>query len=120
MRRLRFLAAWWLLALWLPATLHCSLDQAGVFGETQPCAEACATDNCDVLESGLFNSAGVSLKVPAPSVLLCLCCLTEVAPEPPVVPALSPEGTVSPPELARTWQFTARAALPPRAPSFAP
>jgi hypothetical protein len=117
MRRLRSLAAWLLVVLWLPATLHCSLEQAGLLGGDEACAESCATDNCDVLESGLFKSTTAVLKVPAPTALTCLCCLNEITPETIVVPPLSPEGTVSPPELARTWQFTARAAPPPRAPS---
>lgn len=119
MRRLRSLTAWLLLALWLPATLHCSLDRAGVLGESQACIESCATDNCDVLESGFCHSTSDVLKVPAPTALTCLCCLLEITPETIVLPLLSPARTSSPPELARTWQFTARAAPLPGAPALA-
>jgi hypothetical protein len=117
MRRLRSLIACLLLALWLPATLHCSLEQAGLLGEKDGCAEQCATDNCVVLERGFFKSAVVVVKAPAPSLAICLCCLIEIAPETIIAPLVSPAQTDTPPELARTWQFAVRAAPLPGAPS---
>ena len=116
MRRLRSLSAWLLLALWLPATLHCSMEQAGVFDQSQACTASCDTDNCDTLESGFINATSVALKAPALSALTCLCGLIEVTTETMVVPLLSPERTGSPPELARTWQFDVRAVVSPQAP----
>ena len=118
MRRLRSITACLLLALWLPATLHCSLEQVGVFGEQVACANDCANDHCAVLEDGLFKPTTVAVKVPAPSLLVCLCCLIEITPETIIVPLVSPERTDSPPELARTWQFALRAAPLPGAPSL--
>lgn len=118
MRRARSIVACVLLALWLPATLHCSLEQAGLLGEKDGCVDRCATDNCGVLETGLLKLTTDTVKVPAPSVLTCLCCLREITPETIIVPLVSPERTNSPPELAGTWQFAVRAAPPPRAPSL--
>jgi hypothetical protein len=121
----RRLAALLLLVLWLPATLHCALEVGSLFDSAATCCtgkpaavgdDPCATDNCAVLESHLVRPVGDDLVVPAPVALACFCCLIDIPPETIIVPTISPERTHCPPELARTWQFVARAALPPRAP----
>ena len=120
MRRLRSLTACLLLALWLPATLHCALEQAGLLRADTACIDQCLSDNCDQLENGLYNKfASVALKAPTFAPLLCLCCLNEITPETIIVPLLSPERTSCPPELPRSWQFVSRAAPLPGAPSLA-
>ena len=119
-----------LLALWLPATLHCHLESAGVsdlFACTGDHHDSSCTDRgepnrdaCDVVETASFRLADHTAVAPAP--LLCVDLLVFV----PLLPALelTPPATgvsdliASPPEVARTWHFAARAALPSRAPSL--
>ncbi len=115
-----------LLALWLPATLHCAIGSSDPFdsavtcctdGRTTAAGEGhCTVDNCSMLESDLARLAGDDLVVPAPVAFPCLFYRIEIPPETIIVPTVSPKRTPCPPELARTWQFVARAALSPRAP----
>ncbi|OHE81172.1 MAG: hypothetical protein A3G75_01020 [Verrucomicrobia bacterium RIFCSPLOWO2_12_FULL_64_8] len=123
--RLHSLVALVLVAFWLPATLHCGLEAAGIWTQAGCCppeesgASDCATDNCSMIEGGAYFLARGLLNAPAPvlAALAGLCRLTEIAPESIVVLSVSPDRSGAPPELVRTWQFAARAALPPRAPS---
>ena len=112
-----------LLALWLPATLHCDLEAAGLAHPALAChdehAPGAHADNCALVEGGQYHAAIALLKVPAPSLLACTLCYLTLRAEPPVfVPPVSPEHTDSPPELIRVWQFARRAALPARAPTL--
>ena len=123
--RLRQLVALAVLALWLPATLHCALEAAG-FDGVFACADGHETgahdeaprDACDVIEGAAFKPAANTTALPRPS--LCACLLCFVAPPPaidltPPVTGVS-EQVAAPPEIARAWVFVERAALPPRAP----
>lgn len=125
MQRLARVLVWLTAAFWLPATLHCAIDQAGLFEASPTCCDhdsdrmpedrACG-ERCVVLEGGVKVSTDHA-SVPAPNLLAVVDWLAASelqAREAPAQPAGTPE---SPPELARTWQFVARAALPPRAPS---
>lgn len=127
--RLRSLFALLLLALWLPATQHCGLEAAGWLDVNADChaqadcrdghdKAACDADNCQSVESGAYKSQPHLLKVPAPVVLACRCCLHVISPETIVVPLVSPARTNPPPELAPSWRFIARAAPAPRAPTL--
>ena len=124
---LRQLVALAVLALWLPATLHCALEAAG-FAGVFSCADEHETgahdesprDACDVIEGAAFKPAANTATLPLPA--LCACLLCFVAP-PPAIDLTAPVTGVSelvaaPPEVARTWHFVARAAPAPRAPSF--
>ena len=125
MRRLRSLTACLLLALWLPATLHCDMETAGIEGifgchEDESSGKAhCPDDVCHSIEGLSYKLDSFALTVPPPALaLFCLLC-----PPPMATPALAPtlvvaEASTSPPEVARTWHFLARAAPPARAPSF--
>jgi hypothetical protein len=121
----RRFAALLLLVLWLPATLHCALEAGSPFDSAATCCpgksaavgdDHCADDNCVVLESHLVRPADDNLVMPAPVALAAFSCLIAFPPETIIVPTVAPERTHCPPELARTWQFVARAALSPRAP----
>jgi hypothetical protein len=122
------LSAILLLALWLPATLHCGLETAGLLLHEHGldladtgCATACEKESCSTLEDGAYKKASDPIKVSAPSLALCITQLVlDVAVEAAAesAPSVSPYTTDSPPELARTWQFTVRTALPARAPSL--
>ena len=130
-RALRFLAALVLAVLWLPATLHCGLEASGLLEKSE--AGCCAHDEsgdeqtadceqgaCELVESGDYQPAWNLLKVSAPVAVDGFVWLMEIAVEamqPPEGDA--PPRAESPPELRRTWQFLARAALLPGAPSLA-
>lgn len=126
--RVRPLIALLLLALWLPVTQHCGLEAAGVLGSEAEChisgdceadhAKApCDADNCQSVEDGAYKPSFSPRLVTGPSVLACLCCLRVISPETIVVPLVSPARTNPPPELTPSWQFIARAAPSPRAPT---
>jgi hypothetical protein len=128
MRRLFSFIACLLAVLWLPATLHCGLETAGLLlhehgieSADSGCATACEKESCSTLEDGAYKKASDPIKVSAPSLALCITQLVlDVAVETAAesAPSVSPYTTDSPPELARTWQFTVRTALPARAPSL--
>ena len=129
-RVLRSIAALVLALIWLPATLHCGLEAAGFLDEAS--ATCCAHDEpsrapssdcthgaCGVVESGDYQPAHSFIKVVAPLAVICFSSLIEITPEQTIVPAIIAAAEVeSPPEVRRTWQFVARAALSPRAPSL--
>jgi hypothetical protein len=115
-----------LLALWLPATLHCRLEAAGFFdshceGEQTAAAagDDCADDVCPTIEQGLYKDSSATFKVAAPAEChIPACCAHLLVPEPVIVASpLSPVRHAPPSELTVRWQFIARAAPPARAPS---
>lgn len=129
MQSARRLLVWVMVALWLPATLHCAMDQAGVFDSKPACchedsskaadANDCGT-RCDIVGGDTQKLANHLVKVPAPVLLVWLSnAVVSLPDELAFAPQVSPDGAESPPELSRTWQFVERAALPPRAPSLA-
>lgn len=116
-----------LLALWLPATQHCTLEAAGLIApeaehaETSSCCdtdERCSHDGCGLVENGLIKTADASFKVPAPDLSVCLCflCVQLVLPAAPDAPAVPVTAAEHPLDWLPTWQFERRAAPPVRAP----
>lgn len=114
-----------MLALWLPATSHCSLESVwDVFSchDETPltvAGDSCRQDSCEVVENGAYLKGVADLRLaPAELVLpLCWAMLLSV-PEERVLAVLG--GSLEEPEvwhLNRTWVFVRRAALPARAPS---
>ena len=116
--------AWVFLALWLPVTNHCLLENFTAFHFLACCPHHaaphqdhdCDEDGCAVVESGLYmvpvHPEAVSPPSPVPA-LIALC---------PVVESLVPTGVEwlprpFPPELGTRWQFDWRAAPRARAPS---
>ncbi len=83
------------------------------------CAEACHNEACTVVEEGSYKNSSGILKVPTPVLALCVMHTVMLRADAVFVPEPVPERAESPPELARTWQFTARTALLPGAPSIA-
>ena len=127
--RFRQLACLLLVALWIPATAHCDFEAIGLdeifhcaTDHHAPTSDAQPSDTCEVVESGWIKRAPseIDLTVPA-AVCVCLICACTSAPVSlrDVAPPALTEHTAAPPELGRTWQFVSRAALSPRAPSFA-
>lgn len=120
-----------LLTLWLPATLHCELENAGVFAPHIDChhSDTCGSDHSKPtchgeshgsIEEDAYKSSFDTVKVPVPvlTTLSCLCRLMEITPETIIVRRISPARSDVPPELAPSWQFTLRAAPAPRSPGY--
>src|SRR6266850_5550398 len=113
-----------LAVLWAPVTWHCKLESLPGLEflrcpSDTPSRSDCAGDGCQVVESGLYKPEDNQRAIP---LAVDFALLTEAlsASERLALPQLVVSGeTVSPPELPRSWQFSFRAALPPRAPSFA-
>lgn len=112
-------------AIWLPATLHCALDRAGMLPSAPVCcadearpvaaADQCGT-RCEMLDNGTYQAASDAHKIAAPTLLPSVLCLAEPTLTPDIVTPISPPKADTSAELIRTWHFVARAALPPRAP----
>ncbi len=117
-----------LLALWLPATMHCRLEMAGFLPAHDACAAEhsggsgtdCKDDVCPTVEEALFKDSAPALAIAAPPE----CHLPGNLALLPVLfagfaePALAFVHHASPPELRVAWQFITRAAPPARAPSL--
>lgn len=125
MQFLRRLVALAVLALWLPTTLHCALEAAGVaFGDSccaeDASAEGCEVDGCQTVEGEFRLSTPVQLTAPAPmaaaSFLLCPRLVPAIPPAPPPVTGVI-TAAEAPREFIRAWCFALRAAPAPRAPS---
>ena len=116
-----------LAAFWLLAINHCKLEQIPGLSFLSCCEQDegapakdkdCETDGCAAVESGFYKTEDGQLSVSAPSLVL----LTFWLPLPSV--QLLPASTshvkleATPPELPVTWQFSHRAAAPPRAPTL--
>lgn len=125
MSTVRRIAALFLVAIWLPAVLHCQIESlAGV----NCCAsertdhghkKSCAGDICDNLEAGFNKVSSEQITVAAPQICACLiCCI----PSPAVQTVSGPlvtgiiEEAAAPPEIIQSWHFLSRAALPARDP----
>jgi hypothetical protein len=115
-----------MLALWLPVTNHCRLEQIPAFAFLACCEHEdavpypdkdCETDGCDLVENGLYKTESNQVEIAAPLFVLIDLLLPLPADAADVLSAVQPEA--APPELSRIWQFSSRAAAPPRAPSFA-
>lgn len=113
--------AFLLLTLWLPATEHCALEDAGLTHSdhhSSSCKDVCQDDACHSIEGISYPKVSSDLRVLPPTVSFAYCLLSVL-----VAPVLVEREPVSlatePPELqalCRTWQFVRRAALPARAP----
>ncbi len=117
-----------LVAAWLPVTLHCRLEAAGLQGADECCtseqtakpAGDCKDDACPTVEEALYKETSQSLKVATPALVECFAGLASLS-QPsalPAEPALSPERHAPPLELKVAWQFVTRAAPPARAPAL--
>ena len=124
MQRLRRILALALVALWLPATLHCDLEAAGLeigvlchdHDTPEAAAAHCTDDACHAIEDAAYTAVTLT-KLVSGTVLSVVALL----PEPLELPAaaLSPASTDVPLEVPRSWRFSTRAAPPARAPSVA-
>jgi hypothetical protein len=123
-------AAVLLLALWVPATLHCRLEQAlslellsccpheGVDKTPAHHESDCASDGCATVESGFYKQEEPQARPGRPLPVLVVVPAPHLDDGPKRVWSSVPVVSRVPSELAKSWQFSCRAALPVRAPSF--
>jgi hypothetical protein len=130
MARFRRLLVCLLAMLWLPATLHCAMDRAGLFESAPACCGHEKTTNaadagrcderCPTFERIVNPSSGDNSLTPGAPALIAFVGWFAVTVDVSTIPvSVSPPETDAPLEVARTWHFAARAARPARAPSFA-
>lgn len=129
---IRKMAAFLLVALWLPTVQHCMLEAAGLLSaqeehtdHTTCCASpsgACDTASCNVLESGNYRPSASSTDVPAPLFTVCSWLFGRPTPEllreVDKIAVTARTSFERPPDCSPTWQFVQRTALSPRAPSL--
>jgi hypothetical protein len=118
-KRFKAVIACLMLALWVPASMHCLLEDAGWLAKDESCASAPAgthdqRDGCQ-FENGGVQFQAIKVTVPSFDFVASLVRHLSEAPEPSFLPSREPDVLV---ELVRSWQFTRRAALPVRAPSL--
>jgi hypothetical protein len=107
------------------AMAHCPLEQASFFGEsccstssvqqqegqTAPCEDGC----CPLESSDHFSRQKTGHDVSVIAVSSFVLCTLEAD----LAQKAAPPSLIGPPpELPKTWQFSFRTALSPRAPSF--
>jgi len=116
-----------LLALWVPVTMHCTLETMPGFSFLQWCCggdeasqprQDCSQDACGAVESGLYKTEDNHCFTSGWALLLELAAGEWVAEPPAEFVPLVASVSSAPPELPRFWQFSYRTALPPRAPSL--
>lgn len=116
-----------MLVLYGLALSHCTLEQVPGFAFLACCDHQdsvphqdndCEQDACSVVESGFYKISDPDDVAPAPLFLLSNVLL-ELQSRALGEPSNATICVPAPAELPRTWQFGFRAALPPRAPSFA-
>lgn len=116
-----------LLALWLPVSMHCSLEALPGFNlldwccdtaAPKPTKDDCGRDHCSQIEAGLYRVEDNPSLTPNLTIILMMGFPTRSPHLPkPISTAFLASG--SPPlDLVTAWQFSCRAALPVRAPSF--
>jgi len=114
-----------LLALWVPATMHCALETVPGFSFLQWCCSAekahqasgdCPDEVCGEIESGLYLLRDSPPILPSPG-LLAVTAWDNTVESPPDASPLFGDVSSTPLRLAHSWQFSYRTALPPRAPS---
>ncbi len=113
-------------ALYGLAMVHCDLEQVPGLEFLSSChtqegntnqEQDCGTDQCSIVETGLYKVEEHASVVPAPLWVLSLVLPPWEATPPAATPRLMSLSDI-PPEFPRIWQFSHRAALLPRAPSL--
>src|SRR5882724_4990417 len=118
-RRLKIVAASALLVIWIPATSLCLAENAGLVADSDHCGDSppSQTQPCCVLASAAYKLDDNSHVVLLSPGKLVSFFRDAVDVHPPLVVSLAHNGCEPPLELRSSWQFCARAAANPRAPS---
>ena len=114
-----------MLAVWLTATQHCALEQAGLLKNA--CSDHCVADQeshkdgCSTVEDASYKLSGNSLTVSAPNLVQCMCflCLHRAALARPVEQPFSiGDSSREDQDWIASWHFVRRGAPLPGAPSL--
>ena len=126
MKWLKIITVVGLLGCWLAATNHCRLEQITILSFLSCCEGGgnsqdadCQTDGCAQVEDGLYKSENHHTHVvpPVVAIIKFLAAPTQGAGSHEEFVRL-PVPNPAPPELPKSWQFSFRAAAPPRAPTL--
>lgn len=124
-RRVKFIAVFGFLVCWLVASNHCRLETlpglsflaCADLGDCNPTSDPdCDTDGCAAIEGAIYKTEDGQTQLPLPSVVVEPLVL--IQPPRPVSAAQEVVLILVPQELPKGWQFSYRAAAPPRAPSL--
>lgn len=116
-----------LAAFWLLAINHCKLEQIPGLSFLVCCDHAdaaphqdndCDTDGCSAVEGGLYKSEETQPGISMPVFGLAVSLVPSLDEHAQALFSLPHFSALASPELAVTWQFSFRAAAPPRAPSL--
>jgi hypothetical protein len=120
-KRLTAFVAAALLVIWIPATSLCAAENAGLIPSSGCCDDspAAAEAPCCALASAAYKFDGSSQVILGPPLAMSIASTDLGTSDSGSSPGTRIETDVSPPELCHTWQFIARAAASPRAPSLA-
>jgi hypothetical protein len=117
--QLKTIVATCLLALWMPATSLCLIENAGWLKKSDGCCDTQSSETlpCCALASATYKmDESRSAKAPVVQLFVAPIDLANLNSMPQQFASVAECG-VSPPELSASWQFSFRAALMPRAPS---
>ena len=127
MDKLKQAVGWLLLVIWLPATSLCLVERAGWLANDDCCpssaskpapAEPSSDATCCTLASASYKADDYShLHITAP-LFIGVLIFEALAADTEPVQVVDKANDLGPPALLKTWQFTYRTALSPRAPSF--
>jgi hypothetical protein len=114
------------LALWVPVTMHCTLESLPGFNFLQCCCDDsdapaapgdCDDDFCAEVESGSYRmEENPTVSTDSVRILAVAHWIGAAVAPVDVAPGIRPHSP-APTELRTGWQFTCRTALPPRPPS---
>jgi hypothetical protein len=104
---------------WVPITSHCAWENLPGLQFFQCATDTeqdsdCEGDACVQVESASYKVSETQTSVPVPPLTIVFqVSLLEMLPTLQPLPV-----SAAPPEIPKSWQFSFRTALPPRAPSF--
>lgn len=116
-----------LTASWLLAIDHCKLEQFPCFRFLACCGPEigaplqdndCETDGCAAVERGLYKSERTQSRLSAPILAVAVIPDRSLREQAQRRSVRSDFPTTDPPGFSAPWQFSVRAAAPPRAPSL--
>jgi hypothetical protein len=123
---LKTVAVFGFMACWLAASNHCRLELVPGLSFLACCEQGdgaplqdkdCETDGCAAVEGAFYKNEDPQPPVSAPPLVALTTLLPLLSGEPSPVGCPINSDTI-PLELPVTWQFSFRAAAPPRAPSL--
>ena len=112
-----------MLALWPLAVMHCKLETIPGLeflrcASDTPTGSDCQRDGCETVESAAYKTPDNQDIAPEPVFEIAMLSMLLEREDCPYEKHFCWPETAAPPEFRKSWQFSFRTALPPRAPSF--